>query len=516
MTVASKVDSNATSLSIAEESTIGVLPGTPVWYPFEPNEYTDFGANTTTRPRKPISSDRQRRKGPLVDLDGVGGFSTDVTQVNLQRLMRGYLFATQREKALYGADSLSGITISGITAIDDTFAVASGGASCDANDLVFGAGFTNSDNNGLHTVSSSTGTTVVVSSALVDETPPSTATLTRVGHVFATGDAEIDSSGDLPTLITTTKDLTELDLVPGEFIFIGGDTAGTKFATAANNGFARVRSVSTNAITLDKSAGTMVTDDGSGKTIQIFFGRVIKNESDPDNQVRRTFQLERTLGSPDDANVKEQAEYVIGAVPSECVFNIPSADAFTADLSFIAIDHGTNDQDTDKKSGTRPALVAADAYNTSSEVPRIKLAAVSSTNSNPTSLVDYVQELTLTINNNISLNKAVGTLGGFDASAGTIDVSASLTAYFNTVAVLAAKRANTDLTLDLHLSRENAGISIDIPLIGISGGIPEVASDEPITLPLDVDAGAGIDVHANLNHTILISFFDYLPSAAAA
>lgn len=519
MTVVTEMPSNSTGLRIAAESSFKTLPGSPVWYPKEPNEYGDFGANLTVTPRKPITADRQRRKGVITDLDVPASYTEDLTYGSTQRLMEGFLFAAYREKGLFGANSLAAITISGVTAVSDTFTVASGGAVCDANDLVFGKDFTNSGNNGLHVVASSTGTTIVVGDGTVDETPPADATLTRVGHQFGTGDAEIVASGSsFPTLITTTKDLTELDLVPGEWIYIGGDATGEKFATAANNGRARIRSVATNTITFDKTEGTMVTDDGSGKTIRIFFGRVCKNESTANLIVKKYYQLERTLGVPDDAAPSdEQAEYIVGASPDELVINWPTSEIITTELKFMAAEHETKAATSPGlKSGTRPSIVAEDAYNSANHAQRISLQEVSATDSNPGSLFTYVSEMTLTVRNNIQLNKAITVLGGFSANPGTFEVTAEVTAYLATVAGLAAKRSNSDITLDAHLADQNRGISFDIPLLAMAEGLPEIESDEPIKLSLTSEAASGVDVNPSLNHTLMVIYYDYLPDAAEA
>jgi hypothetical protein len=511
------ISSNKTQLSIAVEQSIGTLLGTSgdIWTPYEPNGYDDVGGEITTAPRKPIKSDRMGRKGPVVDVEAKAGFNSDLTYSNMFALLEGYLYSVARRKVeKINANDTEITDIS-----SDVITVDADGDDFRVRDLVLGAGFTNSGNNAVHVVASSTSTTVTTGATTTDEaTIPTDASLVVVGHEFASGDAEILTTSGFPTLITnpsTGKDLTELGILPGETVYIGGDLTAEKFATAANNGYARVRSVTANEMVFDKTQGTMVTDDGTGKTIRIFLGRLLKNEVGS-LIVRKTFQIERQLGAPNDSlpgNV--QAEYITGAVCSELALNIPEAEKITVDASFMGLDHETVTAGN-LKTGTRPALVAEDAFNSSSSVPRIKINVVSSTNSNPSPLFAQIGELTLTINNNLSRNLAIGTTGAFEMSEGDFGVQLELEAFFANVSALASVRANSDLTVDFSLYHQNTGISFDIPLLAGSGALANVEADSPIKLPLTSEGANGIDVASTLNHILAAVFFDYLPTAAGS
>jgi hypothetical protein len=425
----------------------------------------------------------------------------------LQDLLQGFFFADLRKHAEH--ETITATTASTYE-IDDTTGFSVGS-------LVFASGFTDAANNGLKTVTTVTAdTSIAVAETLIAETPPADARLAVAGFEFDAGDAEVDVTGTLPKITTTTKDLTELGLVPGEWVFVGGDVAVTQFANAANNGRKRVRSVSANEIVFDKSDQAMVADTGAGQTIQIFTGRVLKNESDPTLIKKRSYHLERTLGAADPAlPAQTQSEYLTGCVASEFTLNWSTADKMTADLAFIAIDHETRDGATGVKAGTRQTFDPGDAFNTSSDIPRIKLAVHSDSSAAADPLFAYVTEMTLSINNNLSVNKAVGRLGGFNVTAGIFSVTGSLTAYFADVAAVQAVRSNSDVTVDAHIVKKNAGISLDIPLLALGDGRLSVELDSPITIPLTLDAGRGFEVVEAMNHVLLMTFFDYLPNAAA-
>jgi hypothetical protein len=511
MAILEKIDSNITGLRWAEEESVKNLPNSGVvWNPLEPNKYSDFGGALKTLARTPINPSRQRKKGVTVDLDSSGGFNTDLTQANLQELLQGFFFADLRRKAEFDVATVEGST-------DDDYVVAANGTDMNAGDLLFAKKFADGANNGLKIVDAGGDGTHVPVTTNLTAAATQTGVISRVGHQFAAGDAKIDDSTyDFPALTTvnpTGFDMTKLGINPGEWVYIGDDSDPTfSFATdLGDNGWKRVRSVTSFVMQFDKSVGTMVTNNGGSQTIRLFCGRVLKNETG-ELIVRRSYQLERTLGSPDTSDSAQQAEYVTGAIPNEMTLNMATADKLNVDLSFVGMDVEQNDQDTDVKTGDRPDIEEASAFNTSTDVVRAKLGIVGDTDP----LFAFLQELKITLKNNVKPNKAVGIIGAFEASAGTFDIGGSMTAYFADVASAAAIRANEDITLDLIFVKENAGIAIDIPLLTLGDGRPNVEANSAITLPLSMEAGTGAKVDATLDHTMMMVFFDYLPDAAAA
>ena len=503
-----KIDSNITGLAYAEETTLKTLPGTPIWYGLEPNSYSDFGGELSTVARAPIDPSRQNKKGTITDLDASGGFNIDFTKSNLTRLLQGFFFADARELPNTKALNAAAVALTGVTASSKTYAAASSLGSFTANQIVFASGFTNAANNGLKTVASSTAGTVVVNETLTDEaSPPAAAKLETVGFQFASGDISLAVTSGVPSLVATAADFTALPgLIPGLWVFIGGDAAGTRFAN--NVGYARIKSIAAKAIVFDDTSFTPATEAGTGKTIRLFVGTVVKNEKTPSLIKRRSYNIERQLGQ---GPTSTQAEYLEGAVANEFTLNVPQADKLNADLTFVACNntHRSGETGDEIKGGTRIGVAGEDAYNTSSDIYRIKMSVIDPASSNPSALFGYVSEANVSINNNVSPNKAVGILGAFDTTAGNFEVGGSITAYFTTVSAVRAVRQNANVGLSIIGASKNAGFVFDIPLLGLGGGRLNVEKDAPITVPLE-PAGA-----ENPNgYTMLYEAFSYLPNVA--
>lgn len=501
--MANKIDSNVTGLKYAEEASIKVLPGSPIFYPLEPNSYSDFGGQITTVARNPINPSRQRKKGGTTDLEASGGFNQDLTFSNTTRLLQGFFFADIREKMTTQKLNSAPVVLASVTGSSKTYAAASGMVGFKADSLIFASGFVNSANNGVKTVSAdSTSTSLVVIEAVADETPPATAKIETVGYQFDSGDASISVASSVPSLVSASVNLTTLGLIPGEWVYLGGDTVNSRFTN--NSGWARIETINAGSIIFDKTSWTAATESGTGKTIRMFFGNVLRNEYDPVLIKRRSYHLERTLGS--DAN-GVMSEYLVGAVPNELSINIPSAEKVNIDMSFVALDNEQRTGLQGVKAGDRPTNVPEAFFNTSTDFTRIKLSLASGVN--PTPLFAFATEMTLSVNNNVTPDKAIGVLGAFDTTAGTFEVGGNLTVYFADITAVQAVRNNSDVTLDIIMAKKNKALLIDIPLLTLGDGRLSIEQDASITLPLETMAA-----ESKFGHTLMFQSFPYLPDIA--
>ena len=500
MTAILEQASNNTGLALAREISNGVVDGTVTWTPQEPNSYKDFGGQYKMVARNPINANRQNSKGVITDLDVSGGWQEDITYKGVQNKAEGLMYAAFRRK--------TETVLTGCETSDDAYLCASN-AGWVAGDLAFASGFTNAANNGLKHVTTLATGKIEVTENLVDET--AAGMLVKVGHKCASGDITYTAASK--TLGSTALDFTTLGLIPGEWLFMASDVTANNLG--ANLGLARVKTIAAHAIVFDKVAQvdptlSIVDAPGTGKTVEFFFGRVLKNELAALIQ-RYTYQAERTLGLDDTTASTPQAEYLKGGIINEAVFTINTADKGTCEWTLLAATYETHTSTVGLKAGNRPSVVSGSAFNTSTDIKRLSLELVGQ----DAPLYAYVMDCAITVMNNAKANKDIGVIGAFSMTEGQFTVSAAVTAYFANVGAQAAIQNNSNVTLDICMARENNGIVFDLPLISLGDGRPKITANEAIQLPLDINAATARSINPATDYTFMMVFFDYLPTIIA-
>ena len=492
------VDSNVTGLAFAEEvlGTPKILPGTPVWYPLEPNSYAEFGAQTKTVKREVINSSRQKRKGAVVGLDVVAGFNLDFTSRIPYVMMQGFMFADWREKT----------TLVSTAVAANSYTVASGGAAFLLGDLLYGEGFGIAANNGLKVVTTAgTATTIGATGAVAEASPPATATIMRVGQ-RADVAWSITIVNGRPQLNRSNGSFATLGLFPGEWIWVGGDAAANQFAEAGANGWYRIFSVVSTTLIFDRwpgdANGAPVAAAGTGKLVDIYFGHCIKNEATPGLQKFRTYQFERFLGGT-------RYQYELGCGANTMKVNVKSNDKVTIDVGYVAMDEDVTQ--VAAKSGTRVVLPTETVYNAETSFSRIRLLGADG----QTPITGIMTDLSLSIDNGIEALQGIkSSVGAVDLMAADFTVSGSVEAYLSTLAAVSAGKANPDCSVDFGMV-ENVGSMaqgwlFDVPLLMLGDGRLKVEKDKPIKIPINLDAAG----HSTLNHTLLAMRFPFLPQLA--
>lgn len=505
---------NLTGLYMAEEEALNQLPVTPIWFEREPNSYADFGGAYDMTTRTPITHDRQHRKGETSDNNPTAGFQEDFTLTNMERPFQGFLFADAREKQ--NTAPLNGPTIPITSVTAATYAAAAGLDMFLPGHTILAAGFLEPDNNGINIVASATATAITTESPLVAEAAPApTATVQAVGFTFGAGELTLDAMPDRVELnYTGAADLTTLGLTPGEWIGVGGDDAATQFAATGDNApfYGQVDSISADKIVLRKTTGTQIDDAGAAKTIQIWFGTVIRNEDDCTLIKLRTWTLERQYGCAPDA----EAEYVGGAAANQFTITVPTpaADAkVTVDLTYIACVsyERTGELGDEILGGTRVGALNEPCFKPGLDVYEHKLNIIDPATLNPTGLVGYNSEATLVVNNNLTGNKAIETFGNAGINIGEFSVTGTLTAYFPGVMAARRVRHGAELTWHLILTKANTAVITDMASLGLGNARANVEPNAPVTLPLDTAAGKG-----KYGYSLLVTFLHYVPAALMA
>lgn len=517
-----RVLTNNTAFSYAVEvqDQPGVLPGSPTWFRLEPNNITTFGPTITTVARTPITDDRQRRKGTITDLDSAVEIEHDLVLDPFADLVQRFVFATAVNQDM-------NIPVTAVETTGDTYAVAALDAA-QANKLEFsaaqfaslivGRGFTSPANNGLKQVDADiapAATTISVAENLVDEpSPPANARVEFAGVRSLATAADLTWDWDPVTRTAQLAsaadiaDWTVFGFTPGQRIHIGSrDSSGAiqnAFENAAANdmfGFARIRSISGGTMTLDKVGTALRFDDTTAPAtpVDVISGRFVRNvpSSNVSEFLDRSIQIEAAWANLIDPGPVDGYEYALGNFSNTLGLQLPLTDKAIFTAGFI----GT---DTDPPTATRRPNAdspifpnGTEAFNTSIDVARISVEEL-----DEDGISTFFKSLTLNLNNNVSPEKIVGTLGAAFTNFGDFLVDLETQALFTNGDVLAAIRNNTTVTLDFVVRNTEASIYVDVPSMTLGGGGRELPRNETVLVNFTGQAFRDPTFDTSLNVTI--------------
>ena len=266
-------DTNRVALRCVEEVAFGVVPTAPVLeeicYTSAPN--LAFVPETTVSEK--IRSDRQIDDLPLVGGEAAGDINSELAFRVHDKLLEGAFF--NDFQARYGRDN--NVVATQITDVDGTFeevTVTDEGDAPSVGDIVRHENFGVEQNNGFFTVASVIGNvSYVVNEDLADEAVvPSAARIRVVGIRAATGDLTA-TAGAEDSIGSTATDLSALDLEPGDWLKVDG------FATAADNDWVRILSITNVKLVLDIVPSGWATDTGVGVDVDLYLGERLINST---------------------------------------------------------------------------------------------------------------------------------------------------------------------------------------------------------------------------------------------
>lgn len=494
-----RVLTNNISLAYSIEAAFGVLNTSGEWKLLEPNDISTFGATITTVARNPISKTRQRRKGTVTDLDSAAEFEHDLTKEVFIDFIEGFVFANFQGFELAGRP----------TAVSATEFTVPSGTVAEVDQLVYGRGFPDAANNGLHVVNGSpSATTVPVSTSLtIDAAVPTeqNATLEFAGRRGTLSDLDLDVTAGVGTLTSAAaEDFTTWGLELGQLIHIGGLTTANQFDSAGSGmvGYGRITAITATTIVMDKLSSTLATDDGSGDTVDILFGRFLKNVATDDADfIERSYQFEAALPNLG-AGATDRYEYSLGNLANTMAISLPLADKAGVTFGFIGTDTQVPTASRATGADTPTVTRQSGAFNTSADILRLRVQQV-----DETGLTTCFKDVTLTLNNNVSPEKCLGTLGALFMNTGNFEVDLEGQILFTDEAVASAVRDNETVTMDLLLKNDDGAIGIDIPSLTLGGGDKEFPVNESVLMNL-AGAAFGDDT---LDTSIGISMFPIVP-----
>ncbi len=439
-------DSNRVRVALVKEATLGTTPASP-----RMRTLRDTGEGLNWTPgyytSKERRADRMRAAPSKItetnNGDLGGELSYPVALGAASAMFESAMLSTWIQTPERDNDGTADSVITDIQTVANTITFTTGAAFVIGH-LVLTSGFTLTANNGVFKVTTGGATSLQTTGAgwSAEAAPPAAARVKVVGIEGASADIVATSTG----LTSTTMNFVNMGIVVGQWLKIGGTAAGTKFATAANNGWARVIAVSANAITLDNRPSGWGADSGTGKTIRIFFGDIVRNGT-----TLLGLSFERAfLGQSVPTYIVQR-----GMCVDTLDLSFTDGDAVMAQFGFVGM---TGSESTSALSGATYAAAPTNVVMTSNaSVGEIRIGGSASASPN------WVKDMTLRMENNLRAKTASGNVSAVDIGMGSHLPSGTVNAYFGSDALLAQAMAGTTTSLMARAQMNGQAFLVTVP-----------------------------------------------------
>lgn len=426
------MDSNRTRVTMIREAVLGVTPNTPKMRTARLTSETLRYSPSFFLPNE-IRSDRMNADPALINQNVSGGFAFEQTYPDdldcLSESLRSSFYNAWVNTPQHDNDGTADSVLTGYVATTGTMTVVDqsgsggfAGTAYKAGHLVQLSGMTAASNNFVKKVASSTATTVVLGTVGVDDTAPAaTARLKVVGCEGASADFAAVSDG-----ITSTANLfSTVAPAVGQWVCIGGSSATNQFATAVNNGWARVIAIAAGKLTLDNLPAGWSADPGTGKVIRLFWGDYIRN-----GQTRTSLSIEKSfLGQAVPTHIIHR-----GMVANTYSVSAATGQAITGSFDFMGL---TGFQATTAFGTTYAAASTFPILTGNASVGAILEAGALAGSPNWARRIDF------NLNNNLRMIDALGNIGAVEVGVGEASLSGTIETYFGSNAQYAKLLAGT-------------------------------------------------------------------------
>lgn len=499
------MESNRTALRTVKETSFGVAPANPIYK--ELRRTSDALAFTpTTEVSSEIEATRQVTDLIRTGNDAGGDVGMELSIENMDVFMEG-LFCNpwlRTPEVIQGPSwkyQASATRITSIAATTITIAATSvlSGSAINATGAAFVVGHLLrlsglAAGNGLYRASASTATSITIAGGPTDASPAVGSKVKVVGFEGAAGDIVATITGG-PALTATTLNFTTLGLIVGQWVKISSEGGAYSFATAANNGYARISAISATRLSFDITQGIFAADAGAAKTIRVYFGDTIRNGV---NQYTYRYEKQYELSTG------TRYSYFSGQQPSALTISGETRGILGVTMTLLGA-NGTAPTGTRDSGATTEAIAANSVLDASNSVPMLMEAGA------VLAAPNYVSGFSFTLDNGLRARNAIGSAGAIGIGLGRISVTGTLTTYFGDETML-AKLQNGTASGTTIAFRDSANLKAeiwDIPRLKYSSGFPEVPGiDTDLTTPLGFQGLR--DLANSRDYTIMLSRFDYL------